>query len=90
MTKEEKAAYRKGYQAGVKRKRLMIEASVRERKRNALWNRAFITVLPMAMTVDGWTFGGANKRPIKTTIDRMELAARWADHALANHLRENT
>jgi hypothetical protein len=42
------------------------------------WQRAFLAVLPTAMTVQGWTLG---QKKISTGEDRMRLAAAWADTA---------
>lgn len=43
------------------------------------WERAFLVVLPTAMTVQGWKFGEAK---ISTGDDRSRLAAHWADSAV--------
>jgi hypothetical protein len=46
------------------------------------WERAFIAVLPTAMTVQGWKFG---EQKISSGDDRSRLAAFWADDAVLEH-----
>jgi hypothetical protein len=79
-TKEEKAAYQRGYNAGKKRLHREVDMRRREAARNAFWQRAYLAALPACITVQGWKFddGGG----VHTTADRSRLAIGFADVAL--------
>lgn len=75
----EKRGYSKGYAAGRRRKQRDISAERRYREQQAFLDRAYLSVLPVAMNAQGWTFGG---KPIASTQDRVKLAVHWAVEAL--------
>ena len=66
----EQHGYNKDYIAG--RKRVQREAQ-------SLLDEYYLALLPVAMTVEGWSIGD---KKINTGDDRCELASRWAKHAL--------
>jgi hypothetical protein len=66
-----KAAYAKGYRAGVVK-------SDRAREL-ALWQQCFIAAIPACVMATGWTRG---KEPINTVQQRMKLAAEFSNHAV--------
>lgn len=66
--------YSKGYAAGRRRKNT-------ERERQAFRDRVFLTILPHLMnTPSGWRMDG---KTVSTADERVELAWRFADKALA-------
>lgn len=75
----ERRGYSRGYQARAHRIKRENESARRQCERQAFLDRAFLTILPSAMNAQGWTFGD---KPITSTEDRVNLAARWAEHAL--------
>ena len=79
-TKEERAAYARGYAAGKRRRQREVRADDRERRREAFWLRVYATVLPEAMACNGWKVG---EKAVTSTEDRVDLARRWADRALS-------
>ncbi len=76
----DRAAYAKGYAAGRKRTHHEVAACVEQLADNAIWNRVFLSLLPVAMTVDGWVHGDEK---IQGTDMRIQLAERWADKAVS-------
>lgn len=81
MTKEEKAAYQRGYNAGKKRLHREVDMRRREAARNAFWQRVFIAMLPLAMR-HGAEWKIADKE-CRSLDDRQKLCVVWADEALA-------
>lgn len=80
MTKEEKAAYQRGYNAGKKRLHREVDMRRREAARNAFWQRVFIAMLPLAMKEGSeWKLAG---KACGAPSDRRSLCATWADRAL--------
>ena len=75
----EKRGYAKGYQARARRIKRENEAESRRKEQQAFLDRAFLAILPAAMNAVGWTMGD---KPIRTTEERVDLAARWAERAL--------
>ncbi|MEX3614553.1 MAG: hypothetical protein VB141_12570 [Burkholderia gladioli] len=43
------------------------------------WDRVFLSVLSTAIAAQGWVIGN---KPVTSGDERVELAARWADHAI--------
>lgn len=75
----ERRGYSKGYIAGRRKKRVeQVEENWR-RERQAFIDKAYIALLPTAMTVDGWKFGD---KPVTSRSDRIELVRRWVVEAL--------
>ena len=71
--------YQKGYARGRAKTESELKAVEQQRTSAELWNDVFLRLLPTAMQVHGWTIG---ERKITSTADRIELASRWADHAV--------
>lgn len=78
-TKEESRAYSRGYQAGKRRLERDLDNEQRERKRKERAERIFISILPAAMQVQGWSFG---EEKINTTEQRVRLAVVWTKKAM--------
>ncbi len=76
----EKRGYQRGYAAGRRRLGKDKWEQQRHRRESAFWQRAFLAALPWAMECQGWSFGDT---PIRSTEQRVELAQRVADRALA-------
>ena len=74
-----KLSYDRGYQAGKRRKKLLISREQVYRERQAFLDRVFIALLPTAMTAQDWKFGSV---PITSGVDRVRLAKAWAKDAL--------
>lgn len=68
-------AYARGYQAGKKRKASQAAAEDLQRRQDAFTQRAFLAVLPFAMTEHGWgrTVEGKHT-PYKTIDERVDFA----------------
>lgn len=79
IKKAELRGYARGYHAGKKKRHRDDFVARYRRERQAFLDRAFIATLPAALNADGWKFGD---KPITSTDDRVELAARWAVAAL--------
>lgn len=79
MSTEEQRAYSRGYAAGLRRKKREGQADAMERKKNAFWQRAFLSALPFAMAATNWKRG---EQPIQTIEDRVRLASEVADEAV--------
>lgn len=79
MTPEENKAYQRGYRAGrqTAKERRAVERIRREKQ--AMLDRIYLTLLPVAMTVEGWLIDG---KPVKSTVDRVRTAELWAAHAI--------
>lgn len=79
MTPEETKAYQRGYRAGrqTAKERRSVERIQREKQ--AMLDRIYLTMLPVAMEAQGWLIGG---QPVKTTEERVRLAGLWAETAL--------
>lgn len=75
----EKRAYARGYNAGKRRRQREISDERRWREQQAFLDRAFLALLPTAMTVQGWAFGG---KTVSSSEDRIRLARIWAEKAL--------
>lgn len=75
----ERRGYSKGYIAGKRRKQREISLDRARREKQAFLDRAFLAVLPAAMTADNWQSGG---KPVLTTVERVRLARGWAKEAL--------
>lgn len=76
--------YAKGYRAGLRRKRKAISDEQQAAKEKAFWQRAFVAVLPEAMTAEGWKRA---EKPIFGVEDRVNLAADFATSALMHARR---
>lgn len=77
--KVEHRAYARGYQAGRKKAKIERTADQVQKERQAFLDKAFLAVLPFAMTQTTWTIGD---KPISTAEERVELAWRTAVRAL--------
>ena len=75
----EHRAYAKGYAAGKRRKQCEISRETLKRKKDALWVRAYLAVLPAAFSAQNWTRG---EQKITALTDRVRLAAETADEAV--------
>lgn len=64
--------YAKGYAAGRRKRK-------RDNAETALWQRAYVSALPAAMQVQGWTRG---QERIVSVSSRVKLAKEFADEAL--------
>lgn len=73
--------YQKGYRAGRRKTEREVAQTVRENDRSDQWNQIYLTMLPTAMEVQGWTIGGV---AVTTTGQRVELARRWTVEAAKN------
>lgn len=80
LKEAEARGYSRGYQAGARRKKRAIDEERREAAKRAFWLRAYLAMLPHAMAVEGWKIG---EEPVRSSVQRAELAARWADAALS-------
>jgi len=78
MTREENAAYSRGYAAGKRRRLRDIQSERLRDKERAFLERAFLALLPTAMQVENWTLG---KEKISTGAQRVKLARIWAQKA---------
>ncbi len=79
MISDEQRAYSKGYYAGRRKVKQQRTVENVRRERQAFLDKAFLALLPTAMTQDTWTIGG---KPANTLEDRVRLAASWAKEAL--------
>ncbi len=79
MISDEQRAYSKGYYAGRHKAKQQRSAETIRRERQAFLDKAFLALLPTAMTQDNWKFGG---KPASTVEDRVKLASYWAKEAL--------
>lgn len=71
--------YQKGYRAGRARRRREVSAEHKAAADQAMLDRLFVAALPAAMSAEGWTIGD---KKVHTTLDRAELARRWALSAM--------
>jgi hypothetical protein len=80
MSKEERAAYARGYAAG--KKRVVRERSAEHvaARRNAFWQRAYLAFAPVAVTSPNWSIGDEKMDDSNKRIARLAVA--WADAAL--------
>lgn len=78
MTSDEQRAYSKGYYAGRHNAKQQRSVESMRRERQAFLDRAFIALLPVAMTAQGWKFGD---QPVNSSKDRIRLAKEWAREA---------
>lgn len=79
MTQEDQRAYSRGYAAGRKRQTLERTVENVRRERQAFLDKAFLALLPTAMTQNSWKFGD---KIVSTVEDRVKLASYWAKEAL--------
>lgn len=56
-----------------------MKTSQQNRDEVEFWEKAFLTALPQAILVQGWTFDG---KTISNALQRAELAGRIADFAI--------
>lgn len=79
MTPEETKAYQRGYRAGrqTAKERRTVERIRREKQ--ALLDRIYLTMLPVAMEAENWIVDG---KPVKVYEDRVRLAGAWSEIAL--------
>lgn len=80
----EKRGYARGYAAGKKRRNAQIAAEERQRRREAFEQRAFLAVLPFAMSPShnwGVTDAEGKHRPYQTVEERVDFAWRIARQA---------
>lgn len=85
LEQAERRGYGRGYAAGKKRMRTERRAEQIERDERAFLDKAFLAALPFAMQQSTWVIGD---KPIKTTVERIDLAWKVADAALkARRLR---
>lgn len=77
--KAERRGYAKGYEAGKRRRLRTISVEQLAAKKAAFWQRAYIAVLPAAMTVNDWFIGDVK---VSKTEQRILLARKWATEAL--------
>lgn len=78
MTSEENKAYQRGYRAGrqTAKERRAVERIRREKQ--AMLDRIYLAVLPEALTANI----DRNGVPIKTSSDRIGVAAEWTEIAI--------
>ena len=80
MNDSDNPAYLKGYKRG----RAKTEAEVREyvtlKARREKWNEIYVSLLPTALTVTGWSVSG---EPINSIEERLSLCRSWTDTAIA-------
>lgn len=71
--------YSKGYIAGRRKRRAEQVEKNRIRERQAFIDKAYIALLPIAMTVNNWKI---DEKLVTSVDDRIELARRWVNEAL--------
>lgn len=79
IKRAESRGYSRGYAAGKKRITREDAREAYRKSRQEFLDKAFLSVLPVAMQVQGWKFGD---QPIASSDDRIKLAAIWAKNAL--------
>ena len=79
MISDEQRAYSKGYYAGRHKAKQQRSAETIRRERQAFLDKAFLALLPTAMTQNNWQFGD---KSISTVEDRVKLTSYWAKEAL--------
>lgn len=79
MTDSQHPLYQKGYQRG----RAKTEQELAEYRKTELyaerWNKVFLTMLPTAMQVEGWTI---DKEKVVNSEQRIRLAKLWTDRVV--------
>ena len=78
-TKEESRAYSRGYAAGKRRTKSIIRYEQIEADRKRFAEKVFLTMLPVAMQVQGWTIG---EEKITNSDQRINLAVIWTKKAV--------
>ncbi len=77
----EKRGYSRGYVAGRRRRALEISQERVRIQRQAMADRIYLALLPVAMTVEGWKIG---HDLVSNGEQRTRLAALWTQHAMKN------
>lgn len=73
------AIYSRGYRAG-KQSVKRLKSSLNDiRHREALWDRIYLTLLPIAMTATGWK---VDDTPVTSQAQRIAMARMWTNAAV--------
>lgn len=81
MTDSHDPMYQKGFRRGRAKTEQEMEEVRAQWKRNEQWNQIYMSLLPIAMQVRGWSMDGT---AVTNSDMRVELCRRWTNAAVRN------